>query len=93
KFPEDHPFVSLVKPAQVGGQEFDSVILVGLESGLTPPVIVDNQALATAVEQQVIRDMYLGITRARYRVVVVISKGNMPNKLLEKAAEAGLITD
>ncbi|WP_303671080.1 UvrD-helicase domain-containing protein [Pseudomonas aeruginosa] len=93
KFPEDHPLVSLVKPAQVGGQEFDSVILVGLESGLTPPVIVDNQALATAVEQQVIRDMYLGITRARYRVVVVISKGNMPNKLLEQAAEAGLITD
>jgi superfamily I DNA/RNA helicase len=93
KFSEDHPLVSLVKPAQVGGQEFDSVILVGLESGLTPPVIVDNQALATAVEQQVIRDMYLGITRARYRVMIVISKGNMPNKLLEQAAEAGLISD
>lgn len=93
KFSQDHPLVSLVKPAQVGGQEFDAVILVGLEAGLVPPVIVDNQALATAVEQQVIRDMYLGITRARYRIMVVISKGNMPNKLLEQAVEAGLIAD
>jgi superfamily I DNA/RNA helicase len=92
KFSADQPLVSLVKPAQVGGQEFDAVILVGLEAGLVPPVIVDNQALSTAVEQQVIRDMYLGITRARYRVVVVIAKGNMPNKLLEQAADAGLIS-
>ncbi|MCI0151886.1 UvrD-helicase domain-containing protein [Paraburkholderia sediminicola] len=93
KFSEDHPLVSLVKPAQVGGQEFDAVILVGLEAGLVPPVIIDNQALATAVEQQVIRDMYLGITRARYRIMIVISKGNMPNKLLEQAAQAGLIAE
>jgi hypothetical protein len=92
RFPADQPLVSLVKPSQVGGQEFDAVILVGLESGLVPPSIVDNQALSTAVEQQVIRDMYLGITRARYRVMAVISKGNMPNKLLEQAAAAGLIS-
>jgi superfamily I DNA/RNA helicase len=91
KFPPDQPLVSLVKPAQVGGQEFDAVILVGLEAGVTPPIILDNQPLATAVEQQAIRDMYLGITRARYRVVVAISKGNMPNRILEMAQGAGLI--
>lgn len=93
KFPPDQPLISLVKPAQVGGQEFDAVILVGLEAGVVPPVILDNQPLATAVEQQAIRDMYLGITRARYRVVVAISKGNMPNRILEMALGAGLVVD
>lgn len=91
KFSADQPLVSLAKPGLVGGQEFDAVILVGLESGLIPPMIVDNQALANAVEQQVIRDMYLGITRARYRLMVVVSKGNMPNKIIQQAREAGLI--
>ena len=91
KFPVDQPLVVLVKPAQVGGQEFDSVILVGLEAGLVPAAVVDNQPLATAVEQQAIRDMYLGVTRARYRVLVAISKGNMPNRILELAQGAGLI--
>lgn len=91
KFPPNQPLVSLVKPSLVGGQEFDAVILVGLESGLVPPTISDNLALANAVEQQVIRDMYLGITRARYRVMVVVAKGNLPNKLMQQAREAGLI--
>lgn len=91
KISADQPLVSLVKPALVGGQEFDAVILVGLESGLVPPVIMDNQALANAVEQQVIRDLYLGITRARYRVMVVVSKGNMANKIIEQAKNAGLL--
>lgn len=93
KFSADQPLVSLVKPAQVGGQEFDAVVMVGLEAGLVPAAISDNQALATAVEQQVIRDMYLGITRARYRVVFAISKGNTPNVFIENAMKAGLVVD
>lgn len=91
KFPTDQPLISLVKPSLVGGQEFDAVILVGLESGLVPPVIGDNLALSNAVEQQTIRDMYLGITRARYRVMVVIAKGNLPNKIIQHAKDAGVI--
>lgn len=91
KFPTDQPMVSLVKPSLVGGQEFDAVILVGLESGLIPPVITDNLAMSNAIEQQAIRDIYLGITRARYRVMVVISKGNLPNKIIQQAKDGGLI--
>lgn len=91
KLPPDQPIVSLVKPNLVGGQEFDAVILVGLESGLVPPLIADNLALSHAVEQQAIRDIYLGITRARYRVMIAISKGNLPNKLIQHAKEAGLL--
>lgn len=92
KFPHDQPLVSLVKPAFVGGQEFDAVILVGLESGIVPPVIVDNLAMANAVEQQTVRDMYLGITRAKYRIMSVVAKGNMPNKIIQQAREAGVIS-
>lgn len=91
KFPVDQPLVSLVKPSLVGGQEFDAVILVGLESGLVPPVISDNLALSNAVEQQAIRDIYLGITRARYRVMVVMSQGNLPNKIIQQAKDVSLI--
>lgn len=91
KIPTDQPLVSLVKPGLVGGQEFDAVILVGLESGLIPPLIADNLALSHAVEQQAIRDIYLGITRARYRVMVAISKGNIPTKLVQQAKDVGLI--
>lgn len=91
RFPEDQPMVSLVAPSLVGGQEFDAVILVGLEAGVVPPVIRDNSALANAVEQQAIRDIYLGVTRARYRVMVVISKDGMPTQIIGQAKAAGLI--
>ncbi|AVG16040.1 hypothetical protein CFN79_09345 [Chromobacterium vaccinii] len=91
KFPTDRPMVSLVKPSLVGGQEFDAVILVGLEAGVIPPVINDNLALSNAIEQQTIRDMYLGITRARYRVMVVLSRGAQPNRVIQQAKDANLI--
>jgi superfamily I DNA/RNA helicase len=91
KVAADRPIVALARPAQIGGQEFDAVILVGLEFGLVPPSKIENQALATAVEQQVIRDMYLGITRARYRVEFTVAKGAAPNRFVEMAKDAGLV--
>lgn len=91
RFPYDQPLVSLCRPSMVGGQEFDAVIIVGLEAGLTPPKIADNETLATALEQQVIRETYLAITRARYRVVFVMALGSAPNSILEQATAAGLI--
>lgn len=92
KFPQDEPLVSLCRPAQVGGQEFDAVVIVGLEQGLVPPKIIDNEALATALEQQSIRDIYLSITRARYTVVFAIAAGASPNTTLEQARIAGLLS-
>lgn len=87
-----HPVVVLSRPAFVGGQEFDAVILVGLEQGLVPPRIPDNDALAAAVEQQSLREMYLSITRARYRLIVLLSAGAVPTGVLKEAAEAGVVT-
>ena len=88
----NQPLVVLTRPAYVGGQEFDAVVAVGLEQGLVPPRIRENDALASAVEQQALREMYLAFTRARYQLVVAINRGAKPTRVIQEAATAGLIS-
>lgn len=88
---ERDPVVVLSRPAHIGGQEFDAVVVVGAELGLAPPRVVDNDALATAVEQQALREFYLSITRARYQVLFALSAGATPSPILQEAERAGLI--
>jgi superfamily I DNA/RNA helicase len=85
------PVVVLSRPAHVGGQEFDAVVLVGLELGVVPPRVTGNDALATAVEQQALREIYLAITRARYQVAIVLPPDAAPSPILHEAEKAGLI--
>jgi hypothetical protein len=85
------PHVVLSRPAFVGGQEFDGVIVVGLEQGVTPPRVRGNEALAVAVEQQALREMYVSITRARYRLVFVLAADASPNDVLAAAESADLV--
>jgi superfamily I DNA/RNA helicase len=92
KVSPDRPLVVLTKPLYSGGQEFDAVILVGLEQGVVPPRIIDNDALSSAVEQQAIREMYLTITRSRYQLIVVLSKGASLTSILQDAEHAGLLS-
>lgn len=92
KLSPDQPLVVLTRPVYAGGQEFDAVLLVGLEQGVTPPRVIDNDTLSSAVEQQSVREMYLAITRARYRVVIIISAGSSPTSIISDAERAGLIT-
>lgn len=89
---QDQPLVVLCRPAQVGGQEFDAVIIVGLELGVTPPSNTNNVALNGAIEQQTIREMYLSVTRARYRVVFALTKDSTPNLLLKEALNQKLVS-
>ena len=91
RLPAEDPVVALSRPAYIGGQEFDAVILVGLEEGVYPPRVVDNDALAVAVEQQSLREIYLGVTRARYQVHVVLSSDATLSPVLAEAARAGLL--
>ena len=85
------PIVVLSRPAHVGGQEFDAVLLVGLEAGLVPPRVVDNEALAAAVEQQALREIYLAVTRARFQVGIIIAAGMSATKIIADAEKALLI--
>ncbi|MEO5612626.1 MAG: hypothetical protein ABIT68_07700 [Sphingomicrobium sp.] len=89
----DQPLVVLSRPAFIGGQEFDAVVLVGLEQGVVPPRVVDNPALAAALEQQVLREVYLSISRSRFRVIVSLNSGATPNGVLTEALEAGLLRE
>ena len=89
KIKTDQPVVVLCRPAQVGGQEFDAVIIVGLEKGAL--TVKENPALESAIEQQMIRETYLSITRARYKVIFAISKSATENEILGDAITANLI--
>lgn len=89
KIKSDQPAVILCRPAQVGGQEFDAVIIVGLERGAL--TVKENPALESAIEQQMIRETYLSITRARYKVIFALSKLAAENELISDAVSAGLV--
>jgi hypothetical protein len=89
----DRPVVVLTRPAYVGGQEFDAVIAVGLEEGLVPPRITDNDGLDFAVEQQALREMYVSFTRARYRLLVALPQNVRPSGVLQEAIGNGLLID
>lgn len=91
RLPVDEPIVVLTQPPYVGGQEFDAVVLVGLEQGVVPPRVIESEALATAVEQQALREIYVSLTRARYRVVVALSHNAYPTAVIAEAAKHGLI--
>jgi superfamily I DNA/RNA helicase len=89
KIRANDPVVVLCRPDQVGGQEFDAVIIVGLEKGALS--INNNAALNSAIEQQMIRETYLSITRARYRIIFVIGKLASESELIYDAINSGLI--
>lgn len=89
KIKSDQPIIVLCRPAQVGGQEFDAVIVVGLEKGAL--AVKENPALESAIEQQMIRETYLSITRARYKVIFALSKSSTENEILSDAITAELI--
>jgi len=93
RIPANQPLVVLSRPAHIGGQEFDAVIAIGLEQGLVPPRVIGNDALASAVEQQAYREIYLSVTRARYRYMVPIPYGSSPTAVLADANRMGLILD
>jgi hypothetical protein len=85
------PLVAVSRPDHIGGQEFDAAILVGVEQGKVPPRVEANEALAAAMEQRALRELYLSLTRARYRVIVANSAGSAPSPLLADAIGSGLI--
>ena len=85
--------VVLSRPAHIGGQEFDAVIVVGAENGVAPPRVVDNDALAAAVEQQLLRELYLAITRARYQIIFALSASATPTSVLSDAVQGGFIEE
>jgi superfamily I DNA/RNA helicase len=84
------PLVVLGRPDTIGGQEFDAVLAIGLEQGVVPPRVA-NQALAMALEQQALREMYVSFTRARYRLILINSHRSAPTSIIADAAKRGYL--
>ncbi|MDP1890153.1 MAG: hypothetical protein Q8K55_04620, partial [Gemmatimonadaceae bacterium] len=91
RMPIDQPVVALATADSVGGQEFDAVVIVGLELGVFPPNTRGDQTLQEAVEQQAWRATYLATSRARYRVEYLVNKRTNLAEMLQKARAAGLL--
>jgi energy-coupling factor transporter ATP-binding protein EcfA2 len=84
--------VVLARPEVIGGQEFDSVITVGMEEGVMPPR-AGNESLQDLLEQAAIREAYLAFTRTRSRLAIVIGPHARPANVVQRAIEAGFIVD
>ena len=80
------PLVVLARPDAIGGQEFDAVVLIGLEQGVVPSRVPTNPTLSAALEQQALREIYVAITRARTTVAFVSQSS--PNRILADAIAA-----
>jgi len=84
--------VLLARPEVIGGQEFDSVIAVGMEEGVMPPR-TGNESLQDLLEQAAIREAYLTFTRTRGRLCVIIGPHARPANVLNRALQARFIKD
>jgi DNA helicase IV len=86
------PAVVLASPAMIGGQEFDAVVVVGLEEGVTPPAAATD-AIGEALEQQAMRSMYVVVTRAKYQAHIMLRGARRANRVLRAAMSDGLLHD
>lgn len=89
--PGSGPITVVTRPELIGGQEFDAVVVVGLENGIVPQKVESHAGFNATLEQQALRSMYLVFTRARYRLSVVVSVLAKPSLLLKSAIDGGLL--
>jgi hypothetical protein len=84
----------LSTPDYIGGLDFSGVILIGVDDGRVPPTRTSNSGdsanfLAYASHNQ----LYVAITRARFRVEVLIAKERGLSSLLKGALVAGVLKE
>jgi Cdc6-like AAA superfamily ATPase len=85
------PIIYIARPDLIGGQEFDAVIAVGLEHGVTPPLISGHAGLSEALEQQMLREMYLAFTRAKTYLIIMNNQNSSPSSIIQQAINDGII--
>jgi len=79
-------------PEYVGGLEFDGVILVGIDEGRFPPKISSQRSESKAYTTYAAHNkLYVAISRARYRVVILGTKERGASSLLKSAFAAEVL--
>jgi hypothetical protein len=82
----------LSTPDFVGGLEFSGVVLVGVDDGRVPPChTADSIESSNFLSYAAHNRLYVAITRAKYRVIVLFAKERGPSSLLLSAINAGLL--
>jgi len=85
------PIIYIARPDLIGGQEFDAVIAVGLEHGVTPPLVNAHAGLTETLEQQNLREIYLSFTRAKRHLVIINKKNSSPTNIIQQAIDKRII--
>lgn len=75
----------LTLPDYVGGLEFDAVVLVGVDEGRVPPSIHASAETKAFLSFSAHNRLYVAITRARYRVVIIGVRARGPSSVLRAA--------
>jgi hypothetical protein len=84
----------LSTPDFVGGLEFSGVVLVGVDSGRVPPSrSTDSIESAHFLSYAAHNRLYVAITRAKYRVEILVAKERGPSSLLSNALKTGLLSE
>lgn len=82
----------LSTPEYVGGLEFDGAILLGVDDGRVPPTkTLDSTDSTNFLAYSSHNRLYVAITRARYRVEILVVKERGPSSLLKPALSAKIL--
>jgi hypothetical protein len=84
----------LSTPDFVGGLEFSGIVLVGVDEGRVPPSrSVESTESTNFLSYAAHNRLYVAITRAKYRVEILVAQERGPSSLLTSAIRTGLLSD
>jgi hypothetical protein len=83
----------LSTPEYIGGLEFDAVLLIGVDEGRVPPVkTLESTDSSNFLAYSSHNRLYVAITRAKYRVEILVAKERGPSALLRPALHDKILT-
>lgn len=80
-------------PELVGGLEFFGVILVGCEKGRVPPNGSLSEFGRAFINYRAHNNLYVAITRAKYRVEFIVNKNRGISDILRRAVDTNLLVE
>ncbi len=84
----------LSTPEYIGGLEFQGVVLMGVDDGRVPPTkTLDSTDSANFLSYASHNRLYVAISRARFRVEILIVSQRGPSRLLLAAIKSGALFD
>lgn len=80
-------------PELVGGLEFQGVILVGCDKGRLPPINTESEYSRPYLNYRAHNNLYVAITRAKYRLELVVNRVKGISDILRRSVENNLLEE